>query len=61
MLLRRLCDAFVSPGLMTELREHVESCSSATKKLYIHYHNALGHQILQGGDLPSGDPTHSVI
>ena len=57
MSLRRLCVAWVNDGIS----EHVESCSSTTKKLYIHYHNALGHQILQGGDLPSEDPTHSVI
>ena len=30
-------------------REHLEFSSLKT---YLHYHNAYGHQTLQGGDLP---------
>ena len=29
-------------------------------KTYLHYHNAYGHQIWQGGDLAWGAPTHKV-
>ena len=30
------------------------------KTLYLHYHNAYGHQIWQGGDLPWGAPIHKI-
>lgn len=44
--------------VMTEVSEHVESGSSATKTLYFHHHNAYRHETWLGGDLPSGSPTH---
>ena len=32
--------------------EHVESCSSSSKTLYLYNHNVYGHQTWQGGNLP---------
>ena len=32
--------------------EHLESSFSATKTVYLHYHNTYGHQTCQSGDLP---------
>ena len=31
------------------------------KLLYIHYHDAYGHKVWQGCDLPWGGPTHEAI
>ena len=41
-------------------QEHQESSPQPLKTLYLHYHNAYGHQTWQGGDLPQRAPTHKV-
>ena len=41
-------------------RQHLDSPSSATKTLYLQYHNAFNHQTWQGGELPWGAPIHKI-
>ena len=51
------CHVLYRKTVMADLSEHVESCPTRIKTLYLHYHNVYGHQTWQVVNLPVGSPT----
>ena len=45
---------------MVDLIESKHLALQLLKILYLHYHNAYGHQTWQGGEFSGGAPTHKV-